>query len=182
MEIAVQRTPLSRIRLVLRALGAFAGLVTGVFWMAALAPAAFGPGSGSSRLMEYAGSVLTHWTSTVVPSLVIAGLHYYLTQGLGARFGTGRARGGSALLALAAWPAPLADRDLWTSAKWWGIPLALMLLLYGWYRGGMVATEGRGTPADRAIERTGIGIAAVLVLGFIATVGWAWSAAMLRRG
>jgi hypothetical protein len=167
----------------LRALGAFSGLVTGLFWLAALAPGALRSGAGPHVVLDYLGAVLAAWTATVIPSLLVPGLHAVLTDELAVHFGRSRARMGSALLVLAAWPVAMLVRpELRPTILFWGAPLAILLFLYGWMRGGMIATDDRGTPLDRALERSGIGITALFILGFVGTVGWAWSRAMFHRG
>lgn len=177
---ATQRSPyVTAIRPTLRALGAFAGLVTGLFWISVQALIFFLGGS-EGGFDVYLSAVQMRWAETVIPSLVLPGLHHVIARDLAAR-AAGRERMVSAALALLAWPVPFLDPGLRELVIIWGVPLALLLGIYGWYRGGMIATRGSGTRADRILENSGIVIASLFVLAFVSTVGWAWAQAMIRR-
>jgi len=175
---ATQRSPYETvIRPTMVALGAFAGLVTGLFWVVVEA-LIFLLGGSEGGFEAYLSAVQMHWATTVVPSLVVPGLHHVLARELAPRM-PGRERTISALLALLAWPVPFLDHELRSLVILWGIPLAVLLGIYGGYRGGMLA--GRATRADRILENAGIAITSLFVLAFVATVGWAWAQAMVRR-
>jgi hypothetical protein len=179
---ATQRLPfLAAVRPTLRALGAFAGLVTGLFWIITLALVRL-LGGAEGGVDVYLSAVQLNWTTTIIPSLVVPGLHYVLAREIGIRAGRGRERIISVALALLAWPFFFLHHEMRELVIIWGLPLALLLGLYGWYRGGMVATDGAGTRTDRVLENLGVGVTSVFVIAFVVTVGWAWTQAMLRRG
>jgi hypothetical protein len=174
MEATTRRPLTVRIRGVLRVLTAFAGLVAGICWLVVLVPMLFRDGPRGTTALAYLAAVLANWAATVIPSMVIPGLHTFFSQDLAARFGANRARAVSVALALAAWPLLLIDGAMRADVEHWGVPLAVLLFLFGWYRGGMLATGGKGTGLDRGLERLGIGLTGLFILGFVGTVAWSW--------
>jgi hypothetical protein len=166
-------------RLAVRTLAAFAGLVVG--WGLAISfvtASIISPEPPFTSVADLSGAVLFVWLSLVLPSLVVPGIHTLLVHEIAARVGERHTRVGSVATALAAGSVLLLDDGLRRSVGVWGLPVALVLSLYGWYRGGMVATVDRGNRVDRVLERIGLATTAALLTGFVLFLAYAWVRAL----
>lgn len=163
-------------RAVLRIMAGFTGLVTGVgllltFGAVELSDAGDRYFSGAA---DFGMAVLFFWIVLLIPSCLLAGLHTMIAWLAAERGGERHARAFSVAAAVVLWPLLTLSDSLRHSLHHWGLPAALVLGLYGWYRGGMMETGGVGTPFDRAIERVGLLSAGTLLLCLVILTGHAW--------